>query len=69
MSYGGRSRKAQMKQANASGAAYAVIIGEEELANSTVSIKDLQGEGLDVASKQVLIPQETLVEFLSSQER
>ncbi len=69
MSYGGRSRKAQMKQANASGAAYAVIIGEEELANGTVSVKDLQGEGLDVASKQVLIPQETLVEFLSSQER
>lgn len=69
VSYGGRSRKAQMKQANASGAAYAVIIGEEELANGTVSVKDLQGEGLDVANKQVLIPRETLVEFLSSQEK
>jgi histidyl-tRNA synthetase len=58
-----------MKQANASGAAYAVIVGEEELANSTVSVKDLQGEGLDIASKQTLIPRETLVEFLRSQER
>jgi histidyl-tRNA synthetase len=58
-----------MKQANASGAAYAVIIGEEELANNTVSIKDLRSEGLDVASKQILIPQETLVEFLNSQQQ
>src|SRR5260370_31022749 len=69
MSYGDSSRKAQMKQANASGAAYAVIIGEEELANGAVSVKDLYAEVLDAASKQVLIPRETLVEFLRSKER
>jgi histidyl-tRNA synthetase len=65
MSYGDRSRKAQMKQANASGAAYAVIIGEEELANNTVSVKDFHAEGLDVASKQVLVAREELVEFFA----
>ena len=64
MSYGDRSRKAQMKQVNASGAAYAVIIGEEELANDAVSVKDLYAEGLDAASKQVLVPCATLIEFL-----
>jgi histidyl-tRNA synthetase len=69
MSYGDRSRKAQMKQANASGAAYAVIIGEDELANGVVSVKDLHAEGLDAADKQVLIPRETLVEFLRGKQR
>ncbi len=34
-----------MKQANASGAAYAVIIGEAELAEVSITIKDLQAEG------------------------
>src|SRR5436305_12376450 len=58
MTSGDRSRKAQMKQANASGAAYAVIIGEEELANGAVSVKDLHAEGLDAASKQVQVPRE-----------
>ncbi len=69
MSYGDRSCKAQMKQANASGSAYAIIIGEDELANGLVSVKDLFGEGLEVASKQVSIPRESLVEFLRNKER
>jgi histidyl-tRNA synthetase len=64
MSYGDRSRKAQMKQANASGAAYAIIIGEEELANGAVSVKDLYAEGLDAAAKQVQVKQTDLIQFL-----
>ncbi len=68
MSYGDRSPKAQMKQANASGAAYAVIIGENELANDTVSIKNLQVAGMDTEQKQVEIPRATLVGYLSRTE-
>ncbi|MBO0795338.1 MAG: histidine--tRNA ligase, partial [Ktedonobacteraceae bacterium] len=44
MSYGNRSNKAQMKQANNSGAAYAIIIGEDELTGGFVSVKNLQAE-------------------------
>jgi histidyl-tRNA synthetase len=65
MSYGDRSRKAQMKQANASGAAYAILIKEDELANDLVTVKDLQVEGLDIDSKQVQIPRAKLVEYLA----
>ena len=38
---GGRSLKAQMRQANASGAPFALIIGRQELSNSTVVIRRL----------------------------
>jgi len=65
MSYGDRSGKAQMKQANSSGAAYAVIIGENELANDTVSIKNLQAAGMEIEQKQVEIPRAALVGYLS----
>ena len=37
----GRSMKGQMKQASASGAAWAAILGERELASGTVTLKDL----------------------------
>ena len=65
MSYGERSPKAQMKQANASGAAYAVIIGEAELAEDSITIKDLQAEGLDTEKKQVQVERSALVSYLS----
>ncbi len=65
MSYGERSPKAQMKQANASGAAYAVIIGEAELAEDSITIKDLQAEGLDTEKKQVQVKRSALVSYLS----
>ena len=38
------SLKAQMKKADGSGARFAVIIGEEELASGQVSLKDLRGD-------------------------
>jgi len=69
MSYGDRSRKAQMKQANASGAAFAVIIGEEELANGLVSVKHMLAEGMDIANKQVQIKREELIEYLQQHEK
>jgi histidyl-tRNA synthetase len=40
-----RSMKAQMKLANRSGAAFALIVGDDELANDTVIAKPMQGGG------------------------
>ena len=42
---GGGSFKSQMKKADASGAGFAVIIGDDEAAAGEVSIKPLRGEG------------------------
>lgn len=39
-----RSMKAQMKAADRSGAAYVVIVGEDELANGTVTVRDLRAD-------------------------
>ncbi|MFL5691377.1 MAG: His/Gly/Thr/Pro-type tRNA ligase C-terminal domain-containing protein, partial [Ktedonobacteraceae bacterium] len=66
MSYGDRSPKAQMKQANNSGAAYALLIGENELANEVVSVKNLQAESMDLAQKQVDVPRAELLAYLQS---
>lgn len=41
MDYAGRSMKAQMKQANKAGARYALIIGEEEVKESCVQLKNM----------------------------
>ncbi len=41
MAFGHRSLRAQLKQANASGARIAVLIGDEEVAQSEVSLRDL----------------------------
>ena len=67
MSYGDGSPKAQMKQANASGAIYAVILGEDELANNVVSVKNLQAEGMDKEKKQIQVQRDTLLEYLNSE--
>lgn len=64
VSYGGRSMKAQMKQADASGAAYALMLGESELAGNFVTIKDLQAGGMDTEKKQVEVKREDLLGFL-----
>lgn len=69
MSYGDRSRKAQMKQANNSGAAFAVIIGEDELANGLVSVKHMLAEGMEIENKQVQIKREELLDYLRQHER
>jgi histidyl-tRNA synthetase len=43
LDYMARSAKGQMKQAGRTGARYAVIIGEAELATETVTLRDLDG--------------------------
>ncbi len=65
MSYGDRSPKAQMKQANNSGATYALIIGDNELANSSVSIKDLQADTSASDKKQIEVKRAQVIDFLS----
>jgi len=64
MGYGERSAKSQMKQANNSGAAYAVLIGEEELKGGFVTVKDLQAQGMGTEGKQVVMRREELAEYL-----
>jgi len=46
---GGGSIKSQMKKADASGAAFALIIGDDEAAAGNVSVKPLRGGGEQVA--------------------
>jgi histidyl-tRNA synthetase len=50
MDFGSKSMKAQMKAAAKSGAKFALIIGDDEVANSTVTVKNLE------TSAQVNIP-------------
>jgi histidyl-tRNA synthetase len=64
MGYGERSAKAQMKQANASGARYAILTGENELAGNFVTVKDLQAGGMEQEGKQVEMRRDELVAFL-----
>ncbi|HUR48362.1 MAG TPA: histidine--tRNA ligase [Acidimicrobiales bacterium] len=46
-SYDSRSMKAQMRAADRSGARFALIVGREELAAGTVTVKALRGQGDD----------------------
>lgn len=66
MSYGGRSVKAQMKRADASGAAYALLLGENELAGGFVTVKDLQAGGMETERKQREIKRSDLLAFLQA---
>lgn len=54
--------KAQMKRADASGAAFALIIGEDEVAQQSVTIKALRGE-----STQQTMPQSEAAGYLMRQ--
>jgi histidyl-tRNA synthetase len=59
------SFKSQMKRADASGAAFAVILGEDELANGTVGVKPLRDASQSgEKSEQRSVPVESLTEFL-----
>ncbi|MDO6387943.1 MULTISPECIES: histidine--tRNA ligase [unclassified Uliginosibacterium] len=57
---GGGSFKSQMKKADGSGAAYAVIVGDDEAAVGQVALKPLRGEG-----EQQAVTPEALVELLA----
>lgn len=51
----GRSMKSQMRQANALGARFALVLGEKELADGTVTVRDLAGQSQEsVAAMEVL---------------
>ena len=59
------SFKSQMKRADASGASFAVIFGEEEVANGTAGVKAPRGAGADGEKNlQQTVPVENLTEFL-----
>jgi histidyl-tRNA synthetase len=65
-SYRDRSFKAQMKQANNSNADFAIIIGEEELANGTVSIKHMKATPGENDTKQIQIKRSELIHYLNN---
>ena len=61
--FDGRSMKAQMKLANRSGAAFAVIVGEDELAVGDVVVKPMARD----AGDQQTIPRSDLIAYLKQQ--
>jgi histidyl-tRNA synthetase len=60
MHCGGGSFKSQMKKADASGAIYAVIIGDDEAQANEVSIKPMQG------GEQVRVALSGLIEHIKN---
>ena len=60
---GGGSIKSQMKKADASGAAFALIIGDDEAAAGNVSVKPLRGGG-----EQVAVPVADVVTALAARD-
>ena len=61
MDFAGRSMKAQMKQANKMHARFALILGEDEVKEDTVMMKDM------VASKQEKVPLAEIIETINNQ--
>jgi histidyl-tRNA synthetase len=56
---GGGGLKAQLKRADRSAAHYALLLGEEEARNGSVTVKDLRG-----SEAQVPVAQNALTDFL-----
>jgi histidyl-tRNA synthetase len=56
---GGGGLKAQLKRADRSGAHYALLLGEEEARNASVTVKDLRG-----SEAQTQVALNVLIEFL-----
>lgn len=54
------SIKSQLKRADKSGARYALLLGEQELAQGVVGVKPLREEG-----EQIAVPQQDLADFLA----
>ncbi|TFW08959.1 histidine--tRNA ligase [Oxalobacteraceae bacterium OM1] len=61
----GGSFKSQMKRADASGASYAVILGEDEVANGTAGVKALRGEGEQ--GNQATVPFDEVANYIVDQ--
>ena len=62
-SYGGRGLKGAMKGADRSGAHYALVLGERELEDGEVTLKDL----LDHSQRQVALDAAAVIEAISTQ--
>jgi histidyl-tRNA synthetase len=60
---GAGSFKSQMKRADASGAAYAVIIGEDEVAAGSAQVKVMRGD----EGKQTAVPFDLVADYLVDQ--
>jgi histidyl-tRNA synthetase len=61
----GGSFKAQMKRADASGAAFAVIIGEDEVAKGAAAVKALRAK--DMENNQATVAFEEIADYLVDQ--
>lgn len=61
--YENRSMKSQMKAADRSGARFAVIVGSDELANDTVTLRPLAGTAGEDRT-QLVVPRADLIETL-----
>lgn len=59
------SFKSQMKRADGSGAAYAVIIGEDEIAQGTAVVKEMRNA--EAAGNQASVPFEGIADYLVDQ--
>ncbi len=57
--------KSQMKRADASGAAFAVIVGEDEIVQGQAKVKALRAD--DAEKNQVAVPFDTVVDYLVDQ--
>lgn len=62
---GGGSFKSQMKRADGSGAGYAVIIGDDEVAKGVAAVKNLRSD--DPSNNQVMVAFESVVEHVLGQ--
>jgi histidyl-tRNA synthetase len=62
---GAGSFKSQMKKADASGAAFAVILGEDEMANNTAAVKAMREA--DAEQQQATVPFDEVVDYLVDQ--
>jgi histidyl-tRNA synthetase len=62
---GAGSFKSQMKKADASGAAFAIILGEDEVANNVAAVKALRGE--EGAQQQASVPFDQVVDYVVDQ--
>ena len=61
---GEASLKSQMKRADASGAEFAVIIGETELASDSASVKNLRAPLGEAKAEQRIVPLHLLADTL-----
>ena len=56
--------KSQMKAADRSGARFALIVGADELASTTVTVRDLRHAGREGEPGQQAIPRQEVVDYV-----